>query len=187
MPFALDPPQDDPRYAALMNHRLTRSVIGDARSVELVEEAGRRFAVPMASIGIVGKTKLHFVAEIGTKLHVIPRADSFTEHALAGDGPLVVEDTALDERFAGHPTVVGRRVRFFAVAPLIDRDGHRLGGFSLLDRQPHRMTAEDVALLVRFAGRAMARIALLSVVSDVSRRAVLPEAAVKVGYEAMVW
>jgi len=174
MPNHLLTNDDATRYAALMSHRFTRAIIGDARSVELVEEAARRFAVPVASIGLVGRTKVHFVAEIGTSLHVLPRAQSFSTYAIAGSAPLVVEDTSLDPRFVAHPSVVARQIRFFAAAPLIDGKGFRLGAFCIIDRQPRRMAPADIALLVRFAGQAMARVALLSVVSDLSRRATLP-------------
>jgi len=73
-----------------------------------------------------------------------------------------------------NPTIVERRVRFFAAAPLITREGHRLGAFCIIDRRPRPMPDGDVALLVRFAAAAMARIDFLSVISDLSRNAVMP-------------
>ncbi len=168
---------DATRYATLMSHRLTRRIVGDAKSVELVEAAARRFDVPLASIGLVGRSNVHFVAETGTHLHVVPRGISFSTHALASDRPLVVEDTQLDPCFATHPTVLERGVRFIAVAPLIERGGQRLGGFCLLDRRPRTMTQEDIADLVRFAAAAMARIDFLSVVSELGHSAALPKRA----------
>jgi GAF domain-containing protein len=86
----------------------------------------------------------------------------------------VVNDTLLDPRFVTHPTVVRRNLRFIAAAPLIDREGHRLGGFCIMDHQPRTMQRADVAALVRFASAAMARIDFLSVIAELSRRAVLP-------------
>lgn len=165
---------DATRYATLMNHRLTRRIIGDARSVDLVDAAARRFDVPLSSIGLVGRTHVHLVAETGTQLHVIPRALSFSTHALASDAPVIVEDALADPRFATHPTVLDRHVRFIAVAPLIDQSRQRLGGFVLLDRAPRAMTQEDIADLVRFAALAMARIDFLSVVAELAHTAVSP-------------
>lgn len=165
---------DTTRYATLMSHRLTRRIIGDAKSVELVEAAARRFGVPLASIGLVGRTNVHLVAETGTQLHVVPRGLSFSTHALTSDEPLVVENALLDPRFARHPTVLDRHVSFIALAPLIERGGQRLGAFCLLDHHPRTMTQEDIATLVRFATAAMARIDFLSVVAELAHQAVKP-------------
>jgi GAF domain-containing protein len=165
---------DATRYATLMSHRLTRRIIGDAKSVDLVYAAARRFGVPLASIGLVGRTQVHLVAETGAQQHVIPRGLSFSTHALGSDTPLVVEDTLADPAFAAHPTVIEKRIRFIAVAPLIDRGGQRLGAFCLLDHAPRAMTQEDIAELTRFAAAAMARIDFLSVVAELAHRAVAP-------------
>jgi GAF domain-containing protein len=169
MQLASEFTEDLARYAALMNHRLTPRIIGDVKSVELVEAAARRFGVPLASIGLIGRTKVHFVAEIGTGLHVLPRELAFSTHAIDRDSPIVVEDALLNPRFATHPTVVARHVRFFAAAPLVDRDRRCVGAFCIIDRKPRTMTAEAVAQLECFAARAMQRIDFLVVISDLSR------------------
>jgi GAF domain-containing protein len=165
---------DSTRYATLMSHRLTRRIVGDAKSVELVQAAARRFTVPLASIGLVGRTNVHLVAETGSELHVVPRALSFSTHALASDAPVIVEDALRDRRFANHPTVIKRQLRFIAIAPLIEHSGQRLGGFCLLDHRPHTMSQEDIADLVRFASAAMARIDFLSVVSELAHSVAMP-------------
>jgi GAF domain-containing protein len=183
----MDTPDDTSRYAALMSHRLTRHIVGDAKSVELVEAAARRFAVPVASIGLVGRSKVHLVAEVGTRFHVVPREHSFSALAILGDAPLVVEDTQADPRLAAHPGVMARHVRFVAAAPLIDREGQRLGAFCIIDRQPRTLAARDLALLVRYAAAAMARIDFLSVIAELSRRAVLPEWAGATVADELIW
>ena len=180
-------PTEQTRYAALMNHRLSRSVIGDAKSVTLVTEAAARFGVPLASIGLVGRDKVHLVAEVGTQYHVVPRESAFSTHAIARDAPLVIEDAAADPSFASHPVVVAGRVRFVAAAPLIDQDGYRLGAFCLLAPQPRRICASDIAELTRFAARAMARIDFLSMIAELSRAAVPVANAGRKPMEAMVW
>jgi GAF domain-containing protein len=178
---------DQMRYAALMNHRLTRHIIGDAKSVVLVAQAARHFAVPVACIGLVGREQVHLVAEIGISRHVVPRDLAISPYAILRDAPLVVEDTARDPMFAGHPLVAARGVRFLAAAPLIDREGYRLGAFCLLGREPRAMPAADIADLVRFAARAMARIDFLSMIAELSREAIPATPAVRRAREVMVW
>lgn len=180
--------QDDAfRYAALMRHRLTRAVIGDLQTLELVEEASLLFQVPMASVSIVGRTQVHFVAELGTTRHVLPRETALTTAAIRSDAPLVVEDAARDPRFRDHPAVAAFGIGFFAAAPLIDRAGYRLGAFLILDRQPRPFPPEDVALLVRFAARAMRRIGVLSAVAELSRSALAADMHATAARDAVEW
>ena len=187
MPTSSHRLHDQLRYAALMNHRLTRHIIGDAKSVVLVAQAARWFGVPIASIGLVGREQVHLVAEIGTDLHVVPRDHAISPYAIQRDEPLVVEDTARDPVFAAHPLVLASAVRFLAAAPLIDRDGYRLGAFCLLGRESRAMPAADIAELVRFAARAMARIDFLSMIAELSREALPATPAVRRAREVMVW
>lgn len=166
------PDEQITRYAALMSHRLTRSVVGDAKCQELVHQAAARFGTPLVSIGLVGREKVHLVAEIGTQFHVIPRAYAFSTLAIMQDTPLVIEDAAAHPSLCAHPGIVARQVRFLAAAPMVDRDGHRPGGFCVLDREPRTMSEADIAELVRFAARAMARIDFLANVAELARQPV---------------
>jgi two-component system, OmpR family, sensor histidine kinase VicK len=185
---AAPPPDDDLlRYTALMNHRLTRSVIGDAKSVTLVTEAARRFGVPVASIGVVGREKVHLVAEVGTQFHIIPRAYAFSTLAIMQDAPLVIEDATRHPSLSSHPGIVARQLRFLAAAPLIDRHGYRLGGFCVMDRAPRTMSPQDIADLVRYAARAMARIDFLANIAELSRQALPYETAARRRRDLMVW
>jgi GAF domain-containing protein len=187
MPAAFDIPDDPDRYAALMRHRLRRNIIGDAKSLELVEEAAKGFGVPMASIGIVGRTLVHLVAELGPTQHVRPRETSLIALSIASDTPLVVEDAANDPRFRDHPTVVRVRIGFFAAAPLIDRIGYRLGGFIILDAKPRAMPAADIALLRKFAARAMQRVELLSTIAELARSALTADTREQSARDVVEW
>lgn len=178
---------DTDRYAALMRHRLNRNVIGDAPSVALVQEAAEMFGVAIASIGIVGREKVHFVAEIGITRHVLPRESALTTHVIASDHPLILEDTDADPRFRDHPSVLLHGVKFYAGAPLIDRNGFRLGAFNLLDPRPRAMPPADIALLVRFAARAMHRIELLSTVAELARQPIAPADPEPPARDAVEW
>jgi signal transduction protein with GAF and PtsI domain len=186
MTAAPTPDDDLLRYTALMSHRLTRNVIGDAKSVTLVTEAARRFGVPVASIGLVGREKVHLVAEVGTQFHVIPRAYALSTLAIMQDVPLVIEDASCHPSLASHPGIVSRQFRFVAAAPLIDRDGYRLGGFCLMDREARTLSARDLADLMRYACRAMARIDFLANIAELSRQA-LPGENTTRRRDLMVW
>jgi GAF domain-containing protein len=150
-----------------MGHRLRRSALGDQKADQLVREAVEYFGVAEAGIGLVGKSAVYFVSEIGIGMHILPRAMSFSGFAIHGTEPLIVADATRDVRFADNPRVVGHPfVRFYAAAPLIDRDGYCLGSFCIADARPRTLAPNEVAHLLGLSKRAMGRIDFLSVISE---------------------
>ena len=53
-----------------------------------------------------------------------------------------------------NPVMVDREggMRFFAGVPLVGSSGHRLGMLIIIDQQPRRITADQVAVLVNMSG-----------------------------------
>ncbi|HEY4355296.1 MAG TPA: EAL domain-containing protein [Acidobacteriaceae bacterium] len=123
----------------------------------LVRIASTIFDVPIALISLVDEHRQFFKAKIGIPITESPRESSFCAHTILSDKPLVVSDTHADERFRGNPFVLGDPyVRFYASAPLISREGLRLGGFSIIDVKPRPMlTPEEHVLLERFSALAV--------------------------------
>ncbi len=127
--------------------------------------------MPESAIALVGESTVYFVAESGTGFHTLPRDLSFCTYAIHNSAPLVVPDATIDLRFADNPLVMGAPfVCFYTGAPLIDRDGYRLGRFCLVDLHPRCFTPEDTLELNHFAELAISRIDLLSTVSDLLRQ-----------------
>jgi len=119
--------------------------------------AGRLLQVPIGMVNIVDSDRVWVKAA-----HGLPdRPELGAEPGLCvsvvtRDGPYLVTDAAVDPRTREHPLVTGHeQIRFYAAAPLITADGHRLGTLAVLDRQPHDQIAdaqlailEDLATLV---------------------------------------
>jgi PAS domain S-box-containing protein len=70
-------------------------------------------------------------------------------------GLLVVPDGREDPRFADHPLVVEHGLVFYAGAPVLSADGHRIGTLCVLDDEPYydfsdedRLTLEELAAMV---------------------------------------
>lgn len=134
-------PREAERLAAL--HQLdVHDGLADASLAPLARLAARVCDAPLAMINLVDARRQWSLATVGLDDHrEVPRAHSFCAHALARDEVLVVEDAARDPRFRDNPFVVGGpRVRFYAGAPLIDRDGHALGAVCALDRAPRSLS-----------------------------------------------
>lgn len=160
MPPAPLPRNESERYIALMAYR-HRGLVADVRAVNLVRQAKARFNSEQAVIALVGKTKVYFLAEAGAGFDSLPREHSFCAYAIHNKTPLVVEDTRLDQRFSDNPYVTGPpHIRFYAGAPLVDRDGYCLGTFCLVGMQPRSLTPPDLHELVTFSQHAMRLIEL---------------------------
>ncbi|HEY6890252.1 MAG TPA: GAF domain-containing protein, partial [Solirubrobacter sp.] len=118
-PIAETEPQ---RLAALRGTGLLGSG-PDPAFDELVALTARLLGAPIAAFNLIDSDRQWTKAGAGmANGDEAPRADSFCAHAIVGDGPLVVPDTAADPRFADNPMGLG----FYAGMP-VTAGGQRVG------------------------------------------------------------
>lgn len=104
--------------------------------------------VPIALISLVDADRQWFKSRVGLDAPETPRNISFCTHAIEMTGPLIVEDTSLDPRFANNPLVLGApNIRFYAGVPLPTVGGQHIGTLCIIDRKPRTLTPEVVDLL----------------------------------------
>ena len=115
------------------------------------------FQTPIALVTLVGQDRQCFVGRSGLEQEGTQRDVSFCAHALSGTDVLTVPDTHFDQRFADNPLVTGQpNIRFYAGAPLIAPDGHRLGALCIIDHVPRGvLTVSQKALLANLAALAV--------------------------------
>jgi GAF domain-containing protein len=167
VPAAPPPANETERYSALMGYHLRQGVLGDATADALVHRAVWYFHTQQSAIALVGRSTVYFVAAEGAPFHTLPRDLSFCGYAIHGNKPLVVPDATLDLRFSDNPLVTGPPfVRFYAGAPLVDRDGYSLGTFCIVDTKPHSLATEEIGELVGLSELAMRRIDFLATVAE---------------------
>jgi diguanylate cyclase (GGDEF)-like protein/PAS domain S-box-containing protein len=100
--------------------------------------AALTFGVPIALIVLVDEKRQWFKSRCGLDIEQTPRSVAFCSHTVAQRGMLVVEDAALDPRFADNPLVKGEpHIRFYAGQPLMC-DGQAVGTLCIIDRNPRR-------------------------------------------------
>jgi signal transduction histidine kinase/CheY-like chemotaxis protein len=115
--------------------------------------ARRLFGVPIALISFVDAERQWFKSCQGLGVAETPRDISFCGHAILTDGPLVIPDALLDDRFADNPLVLEEpRIRFYVGQPLATADGSYVGVLCLKDHRPRSLGAEDLQLLRDLAG-----------------------------------
>ncbi|NQW12001.1 MAG: PAS domain S-box protein [Alphaproteobacteria bacterium] len=129
----LDTPAEEPFDRVT---RLTASIIG----------------TPIALVSLIDDSRQWFKSRHGLDATETPLSDAFCAHAIQSDGIMEVPDASRDPRFADNPLVTGEpRIRFYAGAPLITRDGQRLGTLCVIDSKPRSLSAEHARFLADFS------------------------------------
>lgn len=112
----------------------------------------RSLAVPIALVTFVDKDRLLLKSHIGLDADEITREHWFCTHTILADDILEIEDARNDDRFRDNPNVTGEaNIRFYAGAPLVLANGHRLGALCVIDRVPRRLTDDERQLITDLA------------------------------------
>jgi hypothetical protein len=152
MIVAPQPINERQRLAALLRYEVLDSAPERADD-DIVALAAQICGTSVALMGLVDTDRVWHKARIGVPVEEAPRATSFCQHTILQEVPLVVPDTARDERFCDSPIVVdGPKIRFYAGAPLMTGDGHALGTLCALDTVPRELNAEQMEALAASHG-----------------------------------
>ena len=129
----------------------------DAALAEVVALACRIAGVPVALIGILDDQSEKILAHERWSIAEIESSRSFIRHLIAApSAPLVIDDTAADERTRNNPLVTDRpRIRFYAGFPLKTPDRFVVGALQLFDQNPRSLNAQQVEALESLSRLAM--------------------------------
>jgi two-component system sensor histidine kinase/response regulator len=137
---------------------------------QLVADAARLTAVPVAILGFLDADREWIKAAVGWNVMSLPTAYSLAARLVHEQVPTVVSDMTADPRFAVHPLVSGTPfLRFLASVPLIDDDGIFLGALTILDRAPRSLKSEQSDILGNLAGRVMAELRIRRQAAEIER------------------
>ena len=119
---------------------------------DVTELAAFICGTPISLVSFVDEDRQWFKSKIGLGVSETPRSQSFCAHTIGTQATLVVEDTTTDARFSSNPLVLGDpNIRFYAGAPIIERNGHVLGSVCVIDTEPRRLSAKQISALEALA------------------------------------
>lgn len=150
---------DERRELARLEALARLDVMDDARD-ETLDRIARLiiqiFGVDKSVVSFIDSHRQWYMASEGMERSEVDRKDTFCQHTIAGQGPLVVRDASTDPRFADNPHVLARGgVRFYAGAPMKTRDGHNVGTVCAIGSAPRKFSAEEEIILTDLTQLAM--------------------------------
>ena len=149
-------PDNEPaRLVALRNYHLLDS--GRESSFDdFTAFASHICQTPIALVSLVDVDRQWFKSKVGLEVDQTPRDVAFCSHAIMGKDLFVVPDAVRDQRFVDNPLVTGDpSIRFYAGAPLVDRDGFGLGTLCVIDRVPRSLDPKQAEALRALARQVM--------------------------------
>ena len=126
---------------------------------DLVELAAAVCDAPVAGIALVDEDRAWFKARRGVEPTEVPRDTSFAAEAILHDDVFLVADASGLQRYDGS-SLADAGFRFFAGAPLLTADGHRLGAICVLDERARELSPVQVTALRAIARQVMAQLEL---------------------------
>ncbi|MGA3181953.1 MAG: GAF domain-containing protein [Verrucomicrobiota bacterium] len=128
---------------------------------ELARLANIICGTPSSVISLVDEHRQWFKSRTGITACQTPREDAICAHAIITPDVLVVPDATQDPRFANYPQVLGEpHLRFYAGAPLVAPNGHRLGALCVIDYVPRQLSPDQLESLRILSRQVMLQVEL---------------------------
>jgi len=109
---------------------------------EIVDLAAELCQKPVAMITLLDKEVNWTKVTSGMEVKIMPRETSFCQYTITKDELFIVNDATKDHRFDNNALVHDEpNVRFYAGAPLIIKNGLRLGSLCLFDGKPNKISS----------------------------------------------
>ncbi|MDT0644046.1 HAMP domain-containing sensor histidine kinase [Zunongwangia sp. F363] len=155
MNFEVYPANENLRLAALSEYDIVHTE-ADSDYDELTFLAAEICDVPIAQISIIDKNNIWFKSIYGSDLKEIPRKDSLCQlSVLQQKKHLIVSKEEALEEFEEANRHYKKNLQFYAGIPLLNKGGHAIAVFCILDTVPRVLTPFQERALHALANQAM--------------------------------
>ena len=129
------PKNEQQRLEALRSYQILDTEIEEEFD-EITKLTTEFFDVPICTISLIDKDRQWYKSVCGAQIGQNPRDVSICAHVINEPKEVfVIEDMTKDIRFCDNPIVLGPKMRFYAGAPIVDKNGMALGVLCILDRK----------------------------------------------------
>jgi PAS domain S-box-containing protein len=113
--------------------------------------------VPIALVSLIDKGRQWFKASVGLDASETSREDSFCQYTIMNNHVFEVENATEHELFHDNPLVLGNpNIRFYAGAPLLNKNGFVMGSLCVIDTKPNKLNEEQKKALQLLANQVVA-------------------------------
>ena len=141
---------EDERLAALHRYDILDTPPEEAFD-RLTGLAAEVFDVDVAFVAFLDADRQWFKSSVGLDRSETDLAGSFCTYTIDRGDLLVIEDATTDDRVSTSSFVTEAGLRFYAGVPVTTPDGHAIGTFSIMDREPRSLGPAEVRRLRQLA------------------------------------
>ena len=138
--------REDERLALLNELQLPAAALVPALE-SIARLAARQVGCRIGTVSILDRDRLWLHASSGSRRIEHPREQSFSAHAIAGEGLFEVQDVRLDPRFRNHPLLSATPPTLFFAAMPVRVEGLPVGTVTVVDDRPRSLDEVQRAAL----------------------------------------
>ncbi len=145
--------EDEQRRLAAVHRYEILDAPADGSFDGIAIAAAKALKTPLATVTIVDEDRVWLTGRSGVEADEVTRGPGLCASAILTDELTILSDARLDPEALNNPLVRGEfGLRFYAAAPIITRDGYRLGTVNAMDTEPRAVSEEEAEILRSLAG-----------------------------------
>lgn len=162
------PVNENERIGSLLSYGILDTSQEEAFD-DITKLASEVCQAPISLISFVDVDRQWFKSHFGIDVSETPREYSFCAHAINQKEIFEVKNADLDKRFSDNPITTGDpHVKFYAGAPLINKEGHALGTLCVIDNKQNELSDMQKKVLKVLADQVITRMEYLKKSKELS-------------------